>query len=146
MLGMVLVKMVVSKVVGIVVAMEEVEVVVRAMVEIVVGRMAVLRLVAETSDTTTPPVVVAVRSDGTVVTEVTSTEEISVWGMETVSLVVGGSVVVVDVRVTIAVTVSEVVAVLSDGTVAVDVTSTDEISVSGIETVSLVVGGSVVVV
>lgn len=44
-------------------------------------------------------------------------------GMVTVSLVVGGSVVEVDVNVTTAVTVSEVVAVRSDGTVAVVVIS-----------------------
>lgn len=41
---------------------------------------------------------------------------------------VGGSVVVVEVDVTTSVTVSDVVAVLSEGTVAVDVASTEEIS------------------
>jgi len=48
--------------------------------------------------------------------------------MEIVSLVVGGSVVVNEVNVTTSVTVSDVVAVLSDGIVTSEVTSTDEIS------------------
>lgn len=53
---------------------------------------------------------------------------LTVAGITVVSLVVGGSVVDVVVSVTTAVTVSEVVAVLSDGTVATEVTSTNEIS------------------
>lgn len=54
--------------------------------------------------------------------------ELTVKGIEMVSFVVGGSVVVNDVNVTTSVTVSEVVAVLSDGMVSTEVTSTDDIS------------------
>lgn len=48
--------------------------------------------------------------------------------MEMVSFVVGGSVVVNDVNVTTSVTVSDVVAVLSEGIVTSEMTSTEEIS------------------
>lgn len=55
---------------------------------------------------------------------------LTVNAIEIVSFVVGGSVVVVEVDVTISVTVSDVVAVLSEGTVAVSVIEIELISCS----------------
>jgi len=116
------------------------------MVSLVVGGSVVVNEVKVTTSVIVSDVV-AVLSEGTVASEITSTEEISwagktisqvlpnLWdliltvkGMEMVSLVVGGSVVVKDVNVTTSVIVSDVVAVLSDGTVTSEVTSTEEIS------------------
>lgn len=130
-------------VVTLVASVDEMEVVGITIVAFVVGDSVVETTVLVTSDSTVV-LVVAVLSEGTVVTLVTSADEIRVVGITTVALVVGGSVVDVAVSVTSEYAVVLVVAVRSLGMVSVAVTSPVEISVVGITTVALVVGGSVV--
>jgi hypothetical protein len=105
------------------------------------GAVTVEKVVALAVTNVVPPEVVAVRSDGTVTVSLSATLVARVIGIETVAFVVGGSVVVVTVKVNVSSTSLDSVAVFVIKNVSVSVTATLVARVIGTTTVAFVVGG-----